>query len=657
MKILIVGPSPNATGGIQKVFGAMGAYLAAVPGVEVGMLDEVAAKRRPGDGRSSRAELVRGSVRLMSAFRERMAEDRPDVVHLNAAYGRSLLEKAMLALVASRSGIPAVVHMHGSRMDEEFPSMERWRSAFLRRALSPPNHTVVLSERSRRIFLDRFPGLPATVLPNAVYAVDRPPGPGSNPRHLGFLGALIGRKGELDLIRAMSLTDSPCDLVIAGDGPGRAEAESLAESLGLRNRVTFLGNVGGPAKDTFFRSIDLLCLPSHAENFPVALLEAMSHGLPVVSTTVAGIPEMVADGEHGWLVAPADIPALASAISDALGHPDELRRRGPTGPAAHRGAIHLGPRSDPRWVDLYSIIGRRNSDGDGGKAWGLAMRLDDEVEAIRGRYARRIRGERPGIYDPLDRYVSRTRQERERSLNRWLRESKLGPVSEARVLEIGCGIGANLLDLIRLGFRPANLAGNDLLPDRVAQARRRLPAEVAVLLGDATALDLDGESFDVVLQSTVFSSILDDAFQERLAARMWDLARPGGGILWYDATWDNPSNPDFRGVPVPRIRRLFPHGIVRSWRITLAPPIGRRLCRVWPPLYHVANTVPFLNSHVLCWIRKPSRRSSLIDPAVRTSRSSVGVGYAHHARPVAAGNGGHSPPYKEHNTVREPLQR
>jgi SAM-dependent methyltransferase len=181
------------------------------------------------------------------------------------------------------------------------------------------------------------------------------------------------------------------------------------------------------------------------------------------------------------------------------------------------------------------------------------------------------------------------------------------PVGDKRVLEVGCG-GANLIDLIRLGFRPPHLVGNELREDRLAEARDRLPPAVTLLAGDASTLDLEKESFDIVLQSTVFTSILDDAFQQRLADRMWSWVRPGGGILWYDFIWNNPRNPDVRGVPVRRIRQLFPEGHLHVWPVTLAPPIGRRLCRLCPVLYPAVNALPFLRTHVLCWIRKPVAR-------------------------------------------------
>lgn len=131
-----------------------------------------------------------------------------------------------------------------------------------------------------------------------------------------------------------------------------------------------------------------------------------------------------------------------------------------------------------------------------------------------------------------------------------------------------------------------------------------LPAATSVLLGDASTLELPDHSFDVVYQSTVFTSILDDEFQMKLAARMWSLAKPGGGVLWYDFIYNNPANPDVRGVPVAKVQSLFPDGEIDCWRLTLAPPISRRVTRLHPKLYTLFNAVPFLRTHVLCWIKK-----------------------------------------------------
>ena len=110
----------------------------------------------------------------------------------------------------------------------------------------------------------------------------------------------------------------------------------------------------------------------------------------------------------------------------------------------------------------------------------------------------------------------------------------------------------------------------------------------------------------MVFVSTVFSSLLDDNFQQRLADTMWRWLRPGGAVLWYDFTVDNPANRDVRGMPLARVQRLFPQGRIDAQRVTLAPPIARHVVRLHPALYTVFNTLPVLRTHVLASIAKPA---------------------------------------------------
>ena len=226
----------------------------------------------------------------------------------------------------------------------------------------------------------------------------------------------------------------------------------------------------------------------------------------------------------------------------------------------------------------------------------------DEPRAIAERYARRRVGD---LYHPLRPEVLRARQERERALAALLRRHVQRPLADLQLLEVGCGHGDNLLDLLRLGFDPAQLTGNELLPERAAVARQRLPAAVTLLDGDALQLGLPDAQFDIVLQATVFSSILDDAFQQRLAARMWSWLKPGGAVLWYDFTLDNPRNPDVRGVPLARLRALYPEACIDARRVTLAPPLARTVGR-WHPAFHgLLHLLPPLRTHLLGWLQKP----------------------------------------------------
>ncbi|MFZ2492695.1 MAG: class I SAM-dependent methyltransferase [Thermoanaerobaculia bacterium] len=229
-----------------------------------------------------------------------------------------------------------------------------------------------------------------------------------------------------------------------------------------------------------------------------------------------------------------------------------------------------------------------------------------EVERIRERYRRRHERGLDERDFGFSAYGFETAQEKRRALVGWMRAAKLAPLERIRVFEIGCGHGDDLLDLIRLGFAPENVFANELLDERAAVARHRLPAGVTVFTGDATHVDLGAGSFDVVYQSMVFSSILDDQFQRALASFMWRLVRPGGGVLWYDFVFNNPANADVRGVPLRRLPVLFPAARIQSWSVTLAPPVGRRLVNIHPRAYGVANLLPWVRTHRLCWLHKTS---------------------------------------------------
>jgi len=226
-----------------------------------------------------------------------------------------------------------------------------------------------------------------------------------------------------------------------------------------------------------------------------------------------------------------------------------------------------------------------------------------ETDQVRARYERRNSAVEPDRYSPLNPEVWQSIHERQRVMLHFFARRGVTNFLDLKLVEVGCGAGGNLLEFLRLGFQPENLTGIELLEDRVAQANKVLPTGV-VHVGDANSVEILPASQEIVFQSVVFSSLLDDDFQAKLAIRMWEWVKPGGGVLWYDFVYNNPCNTDVRGVPVKRIRELFPYGELIVRRVTLAPPIARRVCRLHPPLYTAFNLFPFLRTHVLCWIQK-----------------------------------------------------
>jgi ubiquinone/menaquinone biosynthesis C-methylase UbiE len=196
-------------------------------------------------------------------------------------------------------------------------------------------------------------------------------------------------------------------------------------------------------------------------------------------------------------------------------------------------------------------------------------------------------------------------QSRERAVLTSLKKHGLARLDNKRILDIGCGNGGWLRDFTKWGACPSLLHGVDLLPDRISYARRFCPPDVHLTCGNAAQLSYEDGHFDIALQATVFTSILDAGLQERVAAEMLRVVRSGGAILWYDFHVGNPRNPNVRAVKRRDIRRLFPNCSLDLQRVTLAPPIGRAVARWSIAAYWICETLPLLRTHYFGVIRKP----------------------------------------------------
>lgn len=228
-----------------------------------------------------------------------------------------------------------------------------------------------------------------------------------------------------------------------------------------------------------------------------------------------------------------------------------------------------------------------------------------DLDRLRAEYAdreRRLAGS--DIYSPFNPAHLFMTQQRQRVTLKTLRRLGFYPLDQRCILEVGCGRGGVLLEYLSYGAAPARIHGIDLLGDRVAEARERMPS-LSLSCADGQHLPYPAEVFDLVLQYTAFSSLLDDGVKTNVAHEMLRVLRPDGAIMWYDY-WLNPTNPQARGIRPPEIRRLFPGCEYHFQRITLAPPITRRLVRLsWLLCCALEKTV-LLNTHYLAVIRKCS---------------------------------------------------
>ncbi len=222
------------------------------------------------------------------------------------------------------------------------------------------------------------------------------------------------------------------------------------------------------------------------------------------------------------------------------------------------------------------------------------MQFEKELRDIEERYSRRhTKLKKENFYFQ---YYAKT--ERELEYMQIFRKLFGENLCDSKILEIGAGGGDNLLFFHRLGIPWHNIYANELLEDRVTKLKEQLQSST-IIPGNALDLEFD-QYFDVVFQSTVFTSILDYNFKRNLALKMMRMVKKGGILLWYDFKYNNPSNNDVKGINKKELRKLFKEARVISFkRVTLAPPIGRRIGK-W---YNLINILfPFLRTHLIAII-------------------------------------------------------
>lgn len=281
------------------------------------------------------------------------------LVHVQTASRGSFWRKFVVCLLARAAGRPYILHLHGGGFtrfyENETGSLGR---RFIRSTLAQAALVIALSEEWRERVLRICPTAKVEVLHNAVAIPDteRLRRLEDHEPTLLFLGHLLRDKGVYDLVRAFAKVAGRfprLQLVLGGVGNIDA-VRQLAAQLEIPERVSCPGWLGPERKTAALAGSTIFTLPSYAEGMPMALLEAMSWGLPVIATPVGGIPQVVQNDVNGLLVTPGDIDGLSAAIRRLM---DDTALRERVGAAA-RATVEAGFSLNEALAKLSSIYDR-----------------------------------------------------------------------------------------------------------------------------------------------------------------------------------------------------------------------------------------------------------------------------------------------------------
>ncbi|WP_219834872.1 glycosyltransferase family 4 protein [Paenibacillus sp. R14(2021)] len=312
MKIITVANSEHVKGGIDAVIKSL------LEGLRHS--DEHIISTRFPSYIDSVGPLMRIAYSLMSMFKFVFISTPYEIVHLHSAAKGSFYRKSIYTVLSKLLRKKLVFHIHASGF-ETFQQSNSFNAWIVRRTLNCADHIIVLSDQMKALVHHFCENDRITVLPNPVTIPAAKEVASLRTAHakvqLLFLGEIGPRKGIYDLVDAIEMLPEACKSRIQLHVCGNNEIERLKTIVSakkLNDIITVHGWTSGEQKKKQLSNADVFILPSYAEGLPISILEAMAYGLPVISTNVGGIPEIVRSGQNGMLLEPGQPAALAQAI-------------------------------------------------------------------------------------------------------------------------------------------------------------------------------------------------------------------------------------------------------------------------------------------------------------------------------------------------------
>lgn len=327
-RVLVIGPGLAQTGGVATFFNILLTSPSLHEQFELIHLDITRGNRGHGHESSLSPLNFWYLLKQLVKFWQLTLHYRPAICHLPVTSSWSFWKDALFIQMAHLGGMRVVAHVHGGIFDQYYRGRSRLEKWLIRKTLEAADAVVALSGWWKTFIHEEIsPKIRVAVIQNTVdhefanlLLMNLDEEAVRDPDMVLFVGSVGERKGVLDILRAVPgvCADHPkVRFVFAGrvdNSDEHKRIEKMIADLGIQQAVTFLGNVTGQAKMDLFMKASIFLLPSHGENFPYAVLEAMGAGLPVVSTPVGAIPELVEEGVNGFLIRVGDVDAMTNRV-------------------------------------------------------------------------------------------------------------------------------------------------------------------------------------------------------------------------------------------------------------------------------------------------------------------------------------------------------
>ena len=301
IKVLMIGNHQSVKGGITSVIQQLLSFDWDSVGVEMKFI--------PTYIEASGIKKIAYFIRAYMNIEKEMRRNKPDIVHIHMSYRGSFYRKYAIHKLCKKYGVPDVIHLHGSEFQKWYNESDDRTKEKIRTLLRESASFIVLGEKWNKAIHDIEPKTKTVVVRNTVPVPNYTTSWNEKRFQFLFLGVLIKRKGVADLIQAISLLKKEGSLnnikfVIAGSGAEEANLKQQARELQVESWIEFAGWTDGKAKERYLKDSQALVLPSYNEGLPMAVLEAISYGLPVIATDVGDMAAAVRDGENGYLIQP-----------------------------------------------------------------------------------------------------------------------------------------------------------------------------------------------------------------------------------------------------------------------------------------------------------------------------------------------------------------